>query len=184
MLCSGLVTAALAYWVNESVKSAKTGNGPSHVLKLPMHFLAFGVVVTIMFLTLSVSSHMAAIDGNPTANALTTSVFGAFAGLGGILIAAYFIERFEVKYDGVKFRVLPFIQGHFTWAEVKSIDHSEFNRWFRINLYGGRTVRAQFMMKGMPVLARSLLHKVDHSKIEPNTFQLLAMAAFNRLPAF
>ena len=26
--------------------------------------------------------------------------------------------------------------------------------------------------------------KVDHSKIEPNTFQLLAMAAFNRLPAF
>jgi len=149
-------------------------------IRLPRSYLIGGMVVATLFFGLAVLS-VAFPDEEPSLE--PTVIFSAF-GLAGIyLIAAYFLDRYDISRDRMRFRTFLFLGPlEIQWQQVVSVKYAEILGWFRVESSDGRVARVGTTHVGLTAFARAVLRHVEGDVIPPRTRMALKKVAAGERP--
>ena len=177
-LLKGPITAILMSlvlgWLAKS-RLRDRGIRPSSLF-LPRSVLVIGLVSFGFFAGCSIAR---IVVPNETVTWWTISGFAAFALMTVPLIAAYFLENHQLSEDGSAIRTSLGVKKYLRWTELRSVRHSAWMNWFRLETQSGVIGR---MLIGLPEFAQMLLRNSPRSAIDSRALLLLEATAAGRPP--
>lgn len=147
------------------------------VLRNPKSTLIVGVVCTMLCLGASIAC-LCFLDGG----AVLASMFLSFAAMGALVIADYFMDRFEVKNDGLSYQTTLGGAGFALWADIVSVKYQPNRRWFRMDFRGGAKTRVSALLTGLPAFATAVLAHASGAKMDAETRAIVEATANNQPP--
>jgi hypothetical protein len=166
---------ALMSWLARS-RHAPSSH-PTTVLSHPPSVLVIGALFTSFFLVAAALSSKAATDGT-----IVALFFLGVALLSAFLLVDYFVTRFEILPQGLRFRSPMRGSGIALWHTVTQVSWSHIGKWFVIRLSSSRPVRVSAMLRGLPALAATLLQRLPRDTFDEKAHTLLEAATRGDLP--
>ena len=145
----------------------------------PPSTLIVGLACFGFFAAIAVLSNVYA---NRTTTGVTTSVFAAFALLGLLVIADYFVARHDVSDEGLSYSRLMGRRGALRWDEVTGVTYAPGMKWFKIQTGSGKVARVSAMLVGLPEFARVVLARVPAHAIDETARPVLEATAAGEPP--
>jgi hypothetical protein len=174
-----IVMSLVMGWLGRTRDRQPERAGSGIVLRNPPSLLVVGVVCIALFMTAAVAALLTTQDGR---GPFYFVWFTGFALLGVPLVADYYIDRFEVRDDGLTFRTTFGGGGTAAWTDITRVTYSQGLKWFRFVLADGRVVRVSVMMIGLPTLAQYVLSRAANATLDATTRRILTDTAAGNPP--
>lgn len=178
VLAGGLLTGALMRWLVRGGTERPTVTAAGGVLHHRPSLLVLAAVCVVFFSGCAYLSYFSRTGGPGVA-----TLFIGFALLGCYLLVEYFVARYEVRQDGVRYRDVLGGRGLARWEEIAAVRYSEGMKWFVVRTADGRTLRLSVLLTGLPLFAECVLARVGPGAVEPDTLTVLRDAAAGNPPS-
>jgi hypothetical protein len=169
--------SALMGWLARS-RHLPTGQ-PTTILVHPRSVGVVGAFFTSLLILAAALSFKA-----PTGGPIVALLFLGFAVLSSSTLLDYFVTRFEILPEGLRFRSPLRGSGMASWHTMTRVSWSRVGKWFIIRLSAGRPVRISAMLRGLPAFAVTLLRELPRYTFDDEAHALLEATARGELPKF